>query len=313
MKNNTISSNLSTKEVASLLHVTETTVKRWAEEGKIPHTKTLGGHRKFLMNDIVDFAEQAKLRISGLIPPPISSKQFEELEFGVQTRNYGKLSKIFFEEALQADRAGIFELLLYLAKHHIPFTSIADEIIRPAMVRIGELWESGKLEVNQEHRASQAITEAMIRLSPELHRKPSNGLSVVCACPEGEYHEIGLRSLLYSLETEGWGSHNIGANTPFDTLLSFVKAMRPELICLSLTNPRRKKDILEGLASLHNIAASYGAVVILGGIAVEMLPAQGVYADFVATSVGDAISYVKDKFQLKPGPKKHHAAVKVNR
>jgi hypothetical protein len=89
--------------------------------------------------------------------------------------------------------------------------------------------------------------------------------------------------------------------------------MRPELICLSLTNPHRKKDILDGLASLHKFAASYGAVVILGGIAVEMLPAQGGYADFVATSVGDAVSYVRDKFQLKPGPKKHHETVKVNR
>lgn len=34
-------------EAAALLNVSPKTVSRWAKEGKIPHIRTLGGHRRF--------------------------------------------------------------------------------------------------------------------------------------------------------------------------------------------------------------------------------------------------------------------------
>lgn len=38
---------LTPAEVASLFRVTPKTVTRWAEAGKLPAVKTLGGHRRF--------------------------------------------------------------------------------------------------------------------------------------------------------------------------------------------------------------------------------------------------------------------------
>lgn len=43
---------LKTSEVARLLHVSPKTVSRWAKEEKIPHVRTLGGHRRFPAEDI---------------------------------------------------------------------------------------------------------------------------------------------------------------------------------------------------------------------------------------------------------------------
>jgi len=59
---------LSTYEVASMVSVTETTVKRWADEGKLPCAKTFGGHRKFKMKDIIEFAEQYGYPLAGMQP-----------------------------------------------------------------------------------------------------------------------------------------------------------------------------------------------------------------------------------------------------
>jgi excisionase family DNA binding protein len=38
---------LTSKQVAARLHVTPKTVSRWAKEGRLPHRRTLGGHRRY--------------------------------------------------------------------------------------------------------------------------------------------------------------------------------------------------------------------------------------------------------------------------
>lgn len=47
-----------TAEAAQLLRVSPKTVSRWAKEGKIPHVMTLGGHRRFPENAILDLAHR---------------------------------------------------------------------------------------------------------------------------------------------------------------------------------------------------------------------------------------------------------------
>jgi excisionase family DNA binding protein len=38
---------LRTAQVAELLQVSPKTVSRWAQEGMLPHLRTLGGHRRY--------------------------------------------------------------------------------------------------------------------------------------------------------------------------------------------------------------------------------------------------------------------------
>ena len=37
---------LLTSQVADLLHVSPKTIARWAKDGRLPHQRTLGGHRR---------------------------------------------------------------------------------------------------------------------------------------------------------------------------------------------------------------------------------------------------------------------------
>ena len=45
-------------ELARLLHVDESTVKRWADRGLIRCYRTPGGHRKFTSQQVLDFVKQ---------------------------------------------------------------------------------------------------------------------------------------------------------------------------------------------------------------------------------------------------------------
>ena len=49
---------LTPAQAAELLYVSPKTVTRWALEGRIPCIVTLGGHRRFLREDIVAAAER---------------------------------------------------------------------------------------------------------------------------------------------------------------------------------------------------------------------------------------------------------------
>lgn len=293
---------LSTKKVAELLNVAETTIKRWADDQTLPCVKTPGGHRKFASNEVLAFAERHHYPLTGLIPPPLTQKHRDRLQLGVRTRDFLLLSQVFLENAMRGERIALYDLLTYVYTHQIPFAQIADKIIRPAMEELGEKWSKGELEVNQEHRASQATLEALLRFGSNLYRKPSHGLSVVASCTEGELHSIGLQCVAYGLESEGWAVHMLGANTPSDSLRSYVKQTRPQVVALSATVGNGKKRT-DTIASLTRIVHGWNGIVIVGGGAAEGASAADFDCDFVSLSLEEALSFVKNHFQLRPGPK----------
>ncbi len=49
---------LKTGDVAEILHISPKTVTRWARDGKLPHSRTLGGHRRFPADAIEKLARE---------------------------------------------------------------------------------------------------------------------------------------------------------------------------------------------------------------------------------------------------------------
>jgi excisionase family DNA binding protein len=45
-------------EAAAMLHVSPKTISRWAREGRINHVVTLGGHRRFVREEIEGLADR---------------------------------------------------------------------------------------------------------------------------------------------------------------------------------------------------------------------------------------------------------------
>ncbi len=48
---------LTSAEVARLLDVTDETVRRWAEQGKLAHVRLPSGHRRFRRGDLDEFMQ----------------------------------------------------------------------------------------------------------------------------------------------------------------------------------------------------------------------------------------------------------------
>lgn len=54
-------------EVATLFRVTPKTVTRWAEAGKLPALRTLGGHRRFPARDVLRVRAELEARMSAAV------------------------------------------------------------------------------------------------------------------------------------------------------------------------------------------------------------------------------------------------------
>ena len=65
---------LRTAQVAELLQVSPKTVSRWAQEGRLPYLRTLGGHRRYPDREIRALLETLSEPLAADQPPATSPK-----------------------------------------------------------------------------------------------------------------------------------------------------------------------------------------------------------------------------------------------
>ena len=138
----------------------------------------------------------------------------------------------------------------------------------------------------------------------EVITKPPTGLTAMCACLEGEEHEIGLLSFAFALENEGFTVNFVGADTPARALLEAIREQKPDLVCISFMQDRPTPDLLATFRSLSRTVRSVKGRLLAGGYHAGNFTAAALHCDHLASSVADGLSYVRDAFALKPGPKR---------
>jgi excisionase family DNA binding protein len=256
---------LSTVDVARLFNVTETTVKRWADDGQLKCQKTPGGHRKFPVKSIVEFAERNKFEPVGTLSLPNQDGLGQAVEMAILNRDFPILVNAFVEKALSPDRMDLYVFFSYLYEHRVQIWEIHDLVIRPGMEEIGERWKRGDVSVSHEHRASYETLDAMAKLQAEIFMKPRTQQSVLLACVGEDLHEIGLRCAGYLFESEGWDIHYLGARTPVEEVIWSLKEVRPAVVALSVTNPQDHRNIVPDLKAVNEAARASGSRVVVGG------------------------------------------------
>jgi MerR family transcriptional regulator, light-induced transcriptional regulator len=109
--------------------------------------------------------------------------------------------------------------------------TVLAELIIPALREIGRQWERGKLEVGQEHFASNLVRERLLALARMWGR--GSGPLAVLACAPGERHDIGLIAFGLVLRSHGWRILFLGADTPLAALRRAVAQTDPRLVLVA--------------------------------------------------------------------------------
>lgn len=247
------SANLTTKDVARLLNISEATVKRWAESGALPSEKTVGGHRRFSIQSIARMRRDQKTEVTS-----VQSGKRSVSKPLIETGTF--LELILGGREIEAAAALIDAYL-----HHHTLPSIFDTTVTEAMHEVGELWFRGEIGVAEEHLATQVVLNAIDRLRNVVMLADHTGLKAICCGIEGDLHELPIHLAEVILESEGWEVLNLGPNTPLFSLGEMVKQQRPNLICISARAINDLGRAVIEYEQVRKVGGKLGTALVVGG------------------------------------------------
>lgn len=260
--------NLTSKQAARLLGVSEASVKRWAEEGLLPAEKTAGGHRRFRPEDIAAFrrtkfgrGDERLLKDSGA---PESRRQNDRARQAPATES-DALPAAMFESLVAGHAEEASALLVNLHLHGHTVASIADGALCPALRKIGDLWHAGELSIAQEHVATRTALHALQTLRAAIGLSESGEPTAICCSVEDDFHELPVHVAALVLESEGWDALTLGTSTPFYALAEAVLRFGPRLVCVASTVMGDLDRAAREYGGFRDAAARVGASVVLGG------------------------------------------------
>ncbi|MBN2350000.1 MAG: cobalamin-dependent protein [Bacteroidales bacterium] len=143
--------------------------------------------------------------------------------------------KKFLELLLKGDRVKCSLMAKDFINHKISIQELYENIFKKALYDVGELWEYNKISVATEHLASAIVEAILNEFYPGIISQDRKNKTVIVACVENEFHQIGIKMISDVFEMYGWNAHFLGANTPTSELIAFVKLINPNLLALSLS------------------------------------------------------------------------------
>lgn len=132
------------------------------------------------------------------------------------------------------------ERLLALATAAGPPHVVLEQVLRPAALRVGELWERGAISVAHEHLFSELVGSTLRDLL-RLRQPARPRHRVLLACVASEEHTLGLYGAALHLAEVGFQTTLLGARTPPEAIRAAREAAQPDLIGLSMTVPASAK------------------------------------------------------------------------
>ena len=255
--------HLKTRTVAKALGLSVSTIKRWVDCGTIHAVRTVGKHRLIPRSEAIRMARE--LGLDGTEIRQLSGNPSGNLT-AFEGQSCERLCEMLKDGQVQ--QAKSFIESIYPSGSNA--VSLADQLIRPVLARIGHGWMVGSLEVYQEHQASHIVAAAILELIDRLSkaRKPTGPLAL-CTTTEGDPYVLSCLLAELALRELGWDVRNLGVNLPLRSLANATVEYRPKLVVLSINHLPDRDHFIREYLSFYETAVDANAAVILGGQALD--------------------------------------------
>lgn len=292
---------LSPKELAAAIGVSESSIKRWVDEGRIEATRTAGGHRRIALGEVARFlrASQQKLLEPFLLGlPELPASEVEE-DSGSGDLGASADRLFCLLEAGASMRARGLLLQLYLDGFSL--AEIFDGPVRLALQRIGQLWRTSPEGILIEHQAIQICLQAVHQLAA-LAPQSAAGLLALGGSATPDTSQLPPLMVSTILASEGFDAINLGPCLPLALLGDAVLEKRPALVWLCINHDGDEKALVQELATLRSQADSVGAALAVGGRAAprSLLQGPSLPRFLLGQSLAELVAFVRGLGLIRP-------------
>jgi MerR family transcriptional regulator, light-induced transcriptional regulator len=235
------------RDAADTLGVHYQTAYGWVRQGTLPARKTARGYEV----SEADVLELAARRAAGVDPPR-----------EVRVRDWAAQADRLFAALVAGDERLARQDFERLAAG-TSLASLCDQVIAPALRRIGTGWAAGEVSIGEEHRAS-AICERLVGARLHQPQGRPRGVAVVTT-PPGERHGLPALMAAACLREDRWQVHHLAADLPADEVISLAADTGAGLIVLSSATPgavrtagRQAREIRERLPATRILTGRPG-------------------------------------------------------
>lgn len=249
---------LSPKQVAAAIGASESSLKRWCDQGLIKTVKTAGGHRRIPVQEALRFVREqnhAVVEPHILSMPATTDRKARRIEGSAE-----RLTEALLSDNELACHAILFDL--FLAGESV--SRIFDDVVATAFRSIGDKWECHEAEVYQERSSCQI----MIRLLHELRSMqvaPAPKYVALGATIEGDQYVLPVTMAEIVLRSVDWDARLLGTSIPFDSMVKAVEAHSPALVWLSVSFIADEADFVHGFHRLSAAASKTKTAIVVGG------------------------------------------------
>jgi len=185
---------------------------------------------------------------------------------------------------LDGDRDHVVTLIEAALQKGKTANQMVDEILIPAIVRVGDFYEKKVYFLPQLMAAAETMKKALAYLDPYLKKDASQEKGkVLLATVRGDIHDIGKNIVALLLRNYGYRVIDLGKDVPDQAIINAAKTERPDIIGLSAlmtTTMVHMKEVI-GLAREQGIAAHF----LVGGAVVTRTYAESIGASFAQDGV----------------------------
>ena len=251
----------STRELAQMWNLSESTIKRWADAGQLHCQRTPGGHRRFQVQDIRDFQTKHRFEGTGLLT--FAPWEDPDIEVNVNQKKLDKVRDSILYLAIQNQSVRIKDLLERLYIRGMTLVELYDDVIIPLAETAQEAVLTGKLVKGQERLVGSNLEEAMYSFFPRVIRRRLNGKTGLCGAPENMCNQ-SINAIARTLEVEGWECLKLGENVPLDAMATMVEQEPVNLVCVA-SSKQQEPSLLDHFDSLYEVANNYRIPLVLVG------------------------------------------------
>ena len=250
---------LSPNQVAKAIGVSESSLKRWADQGRITTVRTAGGHRRLPVSSVLEFVREQGLELidaSVLGLPPTTGSGARTLDRG-RDHLVEALTNGSFDAALQV------VIDLYLVPYHL--AEIFDVVIQPALATVGHQWEQGELEIYEERRSIEFCSRMLHELSRMLPPPDTTGPKAIGGTLDGDPYTTATRMAELVLRSVSYRSIALGNELPFGTVKKAVTIEEPAMLWLSISSVRDPGDFTDRMLDLYEHCINSRTLFVVGG------------------------------------------------